>query len=130
MAGMRRGRPQAAILRPRTARPGPANATHGQAAPQVAWRGDANSVIPELIVRRGLAGWCGLVEANAVRSGGDVLHLPAVPGAWADARIEVRVSALVEFGVQRVEVAHHDKHGRPWRSIVVMGGQVELHAVA
>ena len=77
-----------------------------------------------------LAGWCGLVEANPVGGRVDELHLSDVPGTWADARIEERVSALVEFGVQCVDVAYLDEHGRPWRSVVVMRGEVEPHAVA
>ncbi len=54
---------------------------------------------PAATGRCGLSGWCGLEEANPVGSRVDKLHLPAVRGAWANARIEERVSALVEFGV-------------------------------
>ena len=43
-----------------------------------------------------LAGWCGLVEANLVGGRVDELHLSDVTGTWADARIEERISALVE----------------------------------
>jgi hypothetical protein len=75
-------------------------------------------LIPRLIVRRywlagcgALAGWCRLVEAEPVGSRVNELHLSAIPGAWADARIEKRVSALMEFGVQRVDIAHYDEHG-------------------
>lgn len=32
--------------------------------------------------------------------------------------------------MQCVEVAYHDEHGHPWRSVVVMRGQMELHAIA
>src|SRR4029077_33013 len=84
------------------------------------------------IAHRGrcLAGWCGLVEANPVGGGVDELHLSDVSGTWADARIEERVSVLVEFVMQCVDVAYLDEHGRPWRSVVVMRGQVEPHTVA
>jgi hypothetical protein len=53
-----------------------------------------------------------------------------MPGTWPDARVEKRISALVEFSVQRVEIAHHDEDGRPRRSIIVMRGQVEPHRFA
>src|SRR6266576_5729459 len=92
--------------------------------------GEADS--PAVLAYRGrcLAGWCGFVEANPVGGRVDELHLSDVPGTWADAGIEERVSALVEFGVQCVDVAYLDEHRRPWRSVVVMRGQVESHAVA
>jgi hypothetical protein len=32
--------------------------------------------------------------------------------------------------VQRVDVAYLDEDGRAWRSIIMMGGQVERHAAA
>jgi hypothetical protein len=51
-------------------------------------------------------------------------------GTWPDARIEERISALMEFSVQRVEIAHHDEDGRSWRSIIVVRGQVEPHPSA
>jgi hypothetical protein len=74
-----------------------------------------------VIARRGgSSGWCGLVEANPVGSGVNELHLSAVARTWLDAWIEERVSPLVQFGVQRVEVAYYDEHGRPRCSIVVM----------
>ena len=64
--------------------------------------------VPKLIVRRParqLHAWCGLVEANPVGSRVDELHLPAIAGAWLDAWIEERIPALMQLGVQRVEVA-------------------------
>ena len=52
------------------------------------------------------------------------------PPDHGDARIEERISALAKFAMQRVDVAHLDEHRRPWRSIVVMRGQMQPHAIA
>jgi hypothetical protein len=68
----------------------------------------------------GLSGWCGLVETNPVGSRVDELHLFAVPRTWLDAWIEEWIPAIAEFCVQRFDVAHHDEHSGPRRSIVVM----------
>lgn len=81
------------------------------------WAGVAAAL---LAGREVLAGRAGLVEADPVGGGVDELHLPSVSRAWADARIEERISARVEFGVQSVEVAYHDKYGRAWRAVVVV----------
>ena len=55
-----------------------------------------------------LPGRCGLIEADPVGRRVDELHLPILAGTWPNARVEERVVVLVEFGVQRVEIAHHD----------------------
>jgi len=77
----------------------------------------------ERIVRRGagcLAGLGGFVEANPIGSRVDELHLSAVARTWLDAWIEERISALMELGVQCVEVMYHDEHSRPRCSVIVM----------
>src|SRR5262249_34179553 len=51
-------------------------------------------------------------------------------GTWSEGGVGDGVPGLVKCGVQRVDVAYLHEDGRPWRSISMMGRQVERHAAA